>query len=124
MVSNNLNNKIKIYQKNKKSKLFFSSSSQVALNFIQSPLIIRALRPKPKRQNPSRRFFAAAVPRSSALLLLPLSPVRNPGISARRPHPRWLLCPWLGAARRRVTACRRLCSHRRFAGCRRVSVEG
>ncbi|XLU66513.1 hypothetical protein S245_025566, partial [Arachis hypogaea] len=32
----------------------------------------------------------------SALPLLPLSSVRNPGSSARRPHPRWLLCPWPG----------------------------
>ncbi|QHN86866.1 uncharacterized protein DS421_16g550000 [Arachis hypogaea] len=59
----------------------------------------------------------------SALSFLPLPSVRNPGSSARRPHPRWLLYLWLGAARHRITACRRLCSRRRVAGCRRVSVE-
>ncbi|XP_020979718.1 nucleosome assembly protein 1;3-like, partial [Arachis ipaensis] len=61
---------------------------------------------------------------SSALSLLLLSSIRNQGSSARCPHLRWLLCPWLGGARHRVTSCRRLCSRRRVAGCRRVSVEG
>ncbi|XP_057729097.1 uncharacterized protein LOC130944672 isoform X3 [Arachis stenosperma] len=32
----------------------------------------------------------------SALSLLPLSSVWNPGSSARRPNPRWLFCPWQG----------------------------
>ncbi|QHO24903.1 2-oxoglutarate dehydrogenase [Arachis hypogaea] len=50
---------------------------------------------KSKWQNPSPRFFAAGVP-GSALPLLPLPSVQNPGSSARRPHPRWLLCLWPG----------------------------
>ncbi|QHO38257.1 uncharacterized protein DS421_4g118780 [Arachis hypogaea] len=54
----------------------------------------------------------------SALSLLRLPFVRNPGSSAGRSHPRWLFCPWLGAACHRVTACRRLWSRRRVAGCR------
>ncbi|QHO43681.1 uncharacterized protein DS421_5g164750 [Arachis hypogaea] len=58
-------------------------------------------------------------PKSSPVSTLPLHRlpfVRNPGSSARCPHPRWFLCPWLGAACHRVTACCRLCSRRRVAG--------
>ncbi|RYR28753.1 hypothetical protein Ahy_B01g052922 isoform A [Arachis hypogaea] len=50
----------------------------------------------PSSPGPQRRRF----------FLFPV--LKNPGSSARRLHLRWLLCSWLGVARRRVAACRRL----------------
>nr|XP_029153371.1 uncharacterized protein LOC112792794 [Arachis hypogaea] len=56
----------------------------------------------PQRRRRSQVLSVAAVPRSSASPLLPLPRVRNSGSSSRRLHLRWLLCSWLGAARRRL----------------------
>ncbi|XP_057719251.1 uncharacterized protein LOC130933644 [Arachis stenosperma] len=66
-----------------------------------------------KDPNQSDKTLARPLSPGSQRFRFFLFPCPKPGSSARRTHSRWLLCSWLGAVRRRITACRRL------AGCRR-----